>query len=130
MEIEIFTLCDHAQDSAGKLTIVGTFDVIFAGQFPAIHPSCSIAGRLRFSDKEVGAHGFKLKLINESGTDVIPPIEGNVDVKKPEVGHHSTVNFALNLFQLKFDNPGKYSIELYIDGEWRSGLTLNVVKQK
>jgi len=130
MEIEIFTLCDYAQDYVGKLTVVGTFDVIMAANFPAIHPTCSIAGRLRFSEKEVGIHGFKLKLINEKGDDLIQAIEGDIEVKKPEIGNHSAVNFSLNLFQLKFDNPGKYSFELYMDGEWRSGFSLNVIQQK
>jgi len=34
MEIEIFTLCDFAQDNSSKLTVVGTFDSIQSRQFP------------------------------------------------------------------------------------------------
>ena len=34
MEIEIFTLCDYAQDMKGKLVLVGTFDTIFPKQYP------------------------------------------------------------------------------------------------
>ena len=36
MEIEIFTLCDFAQDNSGKLTVVGTFDGINSKQFQTV----------------------------------------------------------------------------------------------
>jgi len=36
MEIEIFTLCDFAQDNNSKLTVVGTFDSIHSKQFPFV----------------------------------------------------------------------------------------------
>ena len=37
-----------------------------------------------------------------------------------------TINFALQINQLKFESAGKYGIELYIDDEWRSGLPLRL----
>jgi hypothetical protein len=124
MEIEIFTLCDYAQDINGKLIVVGTFDLINANSFPSVHPSCAIAGRFRFSDKELGQHSLRIKLIDEKGKDLITPVEGNIQVNKPLAGHYATMNFVLNLSQLKFETQGRYSFELYIDGEWKSGLPL------
>lgn len=124
MEIEIFTLADFAQDNNSKLTIVGTFDSMQSRQFPVQHPACSIACRLRFASKESGTHDFKLRLINTKGTEIIKPIEGNVSIGEPPNGQFSTVNFVINFNQLKFDEPGRYSFELYIDGDWKSGLPL------
>jgi hypothetical protein len=124
MEIEIFTLCDYAQDMKGKFVIVGTFDTIFPSVYPCIHPSCSVALRLRFSDEEQGDHMLKIRIIDSKGNEIIKNIEGKIQVAVPMKGHHSTVNFALQLNQLKFDQAGKYAIELYFDGEWRSGLPL------
>jgi len=80
METEIFTLCDFAQDAGGKLTIVGTFDQIGSQTFPIVHPYCSLACRLRFSEKETGVHDFKLKLVDSTGKNIISPIEGNINV--------------------------------------------------
>lgn len=128
MEIEIFTLCDYAQDYSGKLLVVGTFDVITSQNFPCVHPSCSIAGRLRFSEKEVGPHELKLRLTNSSDLDIVPPIEGQIQINKPEVGNYSTINFAITMGQLKFESAGKYSIQLYIDNDWKSGLTIMLHK--
>lgn len=124
MEIEIFTLADFAQDNNSKLTIVGTFDSIQSRQFPVQHPACSIACRLRFAAKESGQHEFKLRLINAAGKEVIKPIEGDVTIGEVQSRQFSTVNFVINFNQLKFDEPGRYSFELYIDGDWKSGLPL------
>ena len=124
MEIEIFTLADFAQDNNSKLTIVGTFDSIQAKQFPVAHPACTIACRLRFSEKETGQHDFKLRLIDGTGKETIQPIEGNINIAAPPNGQFSTINFVINFNQLKFEKAGRYSFELYLDGDWKSGLPL------
>jgi hypothetical protein len=124
MEIEIFTLSDFAQDNHSKLTIVGTFDSIHAKQFPAVHPACSVACRLRFAAKESGSHDFKIRLIDAEAKELIKPIEGNINIGVPANGQFSSINIVVNFNQLKFEKPGRYSFELLIDGEWKSGLPL------
>jgi adenine specific DNA methylase Mod len=124
MEIEIFTLADFAQDNNSKLTIVGTFDSINSKQFPFVHPACSVATRLRFSVKETGDHDFKLRLIDAEGKEMIQPIEGNINIPAPKNGQITSINVVANFAQMKFETSGRYSFELYIDGEWKSGLPL------
>ena len=124
MEIEIFTLADFAQDNNSKLTIVGTFDSIQAKQFPVQHPACTVACRLRFGIKEVGEHDFKLRLINGAGKELITPIEGNINIGVPPNGQFASINIVVNFNQLKFETAGRFSFELYIDGDWKSGLPL------
>lgn len=126
MEIEIFTLADFAQDNNSKLTIVGTFDTINAPQFPAQHPACSIACRMRFSDKESGTHPFKLRLIDSSGKEIIKPVEGNLNIGPSPNGKIGSVNIVVNFNQLQFPKPERYAFELYIDGDWKTGLPLFV----
>lgn len=128
METEIFTLCDHAQDIAGKMVIVGTFDAINSKQFPCVHPSCSLACRLRFSEKELGRHGFKIRLIDDQGNELIKPLEFELDVQASQLNRYSTVNIPINMEKLQFERPGRYSFELYIDGDWKSGLPLSLIK--
>lgn len=124
MEIEIFTLCDFAQDNNSKLTIVGTFDSINAKQFPVQHPVCAVACRLRFAAKEAGDHDFKLRLIDITGKENIQPITGSINIPEPTNGQVVTINVVANFNQLQFAKPGRYSFELYIDGDWKSGLPL------
>lgn len=124
METEIFTLADFAQDNNSKLTIVGTFDSIMSKQFPTQHPACSIACRLRFAASETGEHNFRLRLIDTAGKEVIKPIDGNITIGAPPNGQFASVNIVINFNQLQFEKPGRYSFELYIDGDWKSGLPL------
>ena len=124
MELEIFTLADFAQDNNSKMTVVGTFDSIHAKQFPVQHPACSVACRVRFAAKESGAHDFKLRLTDSEGKEIIQPITGNITVGAPANGQVATINIIINFAQLKFDKAGRYSFELYMDDEWKSGLPL------
>ena len=124
MEIEIFTLCDFAQDNNSKLTVVGTFDSIHSKQFPFVQANFSVACRLRFSEKETGQHDMRLRFIDGSGGELIKPIEGNMNIAKPLNGQYSAVNLVFNFNQMKFDKAGRYSFELYINDEWESGLPL------
>ncbi|MGQ0739767.1 MAG: DUF6941 family protein [Bacteroidota bacterium] len=124
METEIFTLADFAQDNNSKLTIVGTFDSIHTKQFPAQHPACSIACRLRFAAKEAGEHEFRLRLIDSDGKEIIKPVQGNISIASPANEQFASVNLVINFGNLQFEKPGRYSFELYIDGEWKSGLPL------
>jgi hypothetical protein len=126
MEIEIFTLCDFAQDNNSKLTVVGTFDSIQSKQFPFTQQSFSVACRLRFSEKETGAHDMRLRFTGGDRKEVIKPIEGQMNIVKPLNGQYSAVNLVFNFNQVKFDKPGRYSFELFIDDEWKSGLPLFV----
>lgn len=129
MEIEIFTLSDFAQDNGGRLTIVGTFDQIASKTFPATHPSCSLSCRLRFAAKEAGEHFFRLKLIDSAGNDLVTPIEGNINVNIPAQQQYAGLNIVVNLNQLKFEKPGRYSFELYINNDWKTGLPLTLHQQ-
>lgn len=124
MEIEIFTLCDFAQDNNSKLTVVGTFDSIQSRHFPFVQQSFSVACRLRFSEKETGPHDMRLRFTDGNKEELIKPIEGQMNIAQPKNGQYSAVNLVFNFNQVKFDKPGRYSFELYIDDEWASGLPL------
>ena len=124
MEIEIFTLCDFAQDNNSKLTVVGTFDGIHSKQFPFVQQSFSVACRLRFSEKETGGHDMRLRFTDSKGNELIKPIEGQMNIAQPRNGQYSAVNLVFNFNQVKFEKAGRHSFELYIDDEWTSGLPL------
>src|SRR5678816_2160053 len=94
MEIEIFTLCDFAQDNSGKLTVVGTFDGIYSKQFPFVQANFSVACRLRFSEKEAGAHDMRLRFTDGDKQEFIKPIEGQINIAKPQNGQYSAVNLV------------------------------------
>lgn len=125
MEIEVFTLCDAATDSRGKLNILGTFDSIYASGFPMVFPRCSIALRLRYAVIEEGEHAVKITMRDQEGKDVIPPMEGSFHLKVMPERFSAAANLVLNLERLRIPQPGEYLIELSIDGDRLRTLPLN-----
>jgi len=125
MELEIFTLADHAQDAAGKLFISGTFDTVHCKGFPFVLPAACLVLRLRFSAKETGAHEIILRSTDPNGKQLLEPARVQLEVPQPAPGaDYSAINLPINIHQLKLDAPGMYSFELFINDDWKSGIRL------
>jgi hypothetical protein len=126
MNIQIAVLCDAATDYGGKLNILGTFDTILTSQLPAVHPQCSIALRIGFSKIEEGSHKLKINFVDEDGKLVMPSIDIPVDAAVPNELNFLVRNFVINIQQLKFENPGQYSIDVAMDGRHETSIPLLV----
>ena len=112
MNIQVAVLCDAATDDNGKLNLLGAFDTIFTQQLPAIHPQCSIALRVTFGHEDEGDRNLRLNFVDADGRAIMPPIDIPVKVSLPGDSHFGTRNFIVNIQQLKFDNPGLYSMDV------------------
>jgi len=130
MKVELFVLCDAAADYDGKLSILGTFDTIWAKQVPAVHPQCAIALRARFSRIEEGDHMVRINIVDEDGKAVVPSLEAGVHVKFPERPSAVSVNMIFNIQGLKINAYGEYSIDLAIDGRHEASLPLYINRMK
>jgi len=127
MNIQLAVLCDAATDDNGKLNLLGAFDTIYTQQLPAVHPQCSIALRVTFSSDDEGKHQLQLNFVDADGHSIMvnfPPIP--VEVALPEDMHFGTRNFIVNLQQMKFENPGLYSIDISLDGQPQTSIPLLV----
>lgn len=126
MDIEVFTLCDAATDSGGKLNLLGAFDSIFTKSLPAVHPQCAIALRLRFSRIEAGKHKIKISLIDADGKPVVPPFDAEMNVAFKGGEASLAANVIMNLQRLQVREEGEYSIDLAIDGRHEKSVPLLV----
>lgn len=126
MTIQLAVLCDAATDYNGKLNILGTFDTIFAQQFPASHPQCSVALRVAFTKMEEGNHTLKINFVDEDGQSIMPSVDIPVDVILPGDSTFISRNFVLNIQQLKFETAGLYAIEIAADGRHEASIPLAV----
>lgn len=114
MKIEIFTLCDFAQENSGKLTIVGTFDTIVAREFPCSHPSVYIVVRLRFDLWEFGKHTFRIEARDLDGEALTVPVSGGMEVRG--VGNATAVSHIIfNVSNIRFRASGMASFTLFLD---------------
>jgi hypothetical protein len=126
MNIQVAVLCDAATDDNGKLNLLGAFDTIYTQQLPAVHPQCSVALRVTFGHEDEGAHKVRLHFVDADGRSIMPGIDIPVDVALPGDSHFGTRNFIVNIQQLKFDNPGLYSMDVSLDGRPQASIPLLV----
>ena len=116
MRVEIFTLCDFAQESGGKLTIVGTFDTIIARNFPCIHPQLSVVIRLRFDLLEFKTHSFKIEARGLNDELSMEPVNGKLQVSS--AGNATAVShLVFSIGNLKFRSSGIVNFVLFMDGK-------------
>lgn len=127
MNIQAAVLCDAATDDNGKLNLLGAFDTIYTPALPAVHPQCSIALRVTFFGGDEGKHSLRLNFVDADGHSIMPDFEPiPVEVVLPEDMHFGTRNFIVNIQQLKFEEPGLYSIDVTLDDQPLASIPLLV----
>jgi len=115
MVTEVFVMCDGANDSHGKLNILGAFDMIVAGEFPFVHPHCTIALRLRYDRTDGQESTIRLVLQNAAGDAVLTSIDTTVK-RAAAANPTASANLIVNINALRFEKPDDYSIMLQVDG--------------
>jgi len=127
MHIQVAVLCDAATEDHGKLNLLGAFDTIYTQQLPAVHPQCSIALRVTFGSEDEGAHTLKVNFVDADGRSIMPNlIQIPLEVTLPEDTLFGTRNFIVNFQQLRFENPGLYSVDISLDDRPQASIPLLV----
>lgn len=119
MFVDIFTLCESAQEYEGKLVIVGTFNRIIAGNFPVAYPEIAIVARIGFSKEEKGMHHLELS-IKKEGEDIylMNPAKMDADNSNAQ-DDHTFINLIFKGNNIAIPSPGTYKVILSIDGQVR-----------
>lgn len=126
MNIENFTISDHADNNNGKLSIMGMFDRIDSVSFPAQHAHCCLALRLRFQRSEEGVHKLRIMLVDADGKAQLPPFEPDINASIPEGFDTGTANLVLNINGLPVQRPGNLYWDLVLDGQLAARLPMYV----
>jgi hypothetical protein len=121
VEITVATLCDSAADYNGKLCMLGSFDTIFAAQYPCHHAQCSVAVRLLLRDEDVGPHAIRVVFIGPDGHPLIP-LENlpaiNFQVSPmPANVFFASHNVVINFQGLPAPAPGQCEIRISVDNQ-------------
>ena len=115
MNVELFALCDYAQEEGGKLSILGLFDTLCAQEFPATHPLFCVAARLRFPVYELGSHEIRFAIRDAEGRDLLPPFEGSISVDGIGIDSAAS-NIALRLANVPLPGESSWRAILFVDG--------------
>ena len=127
MKVDIFTLCDSAQEYGGKLIIIGTFNSIYAKEFPTLHPEFALVARVVFSEDEKGVHNIDFS-IKKNGEEVyIMPLGQMTADTTSTKGKDAIINVVVKGNNIPIPSAGTYVVTLKVDDKvWESDL--HVVK--
>ena len=104
--------CDgvHIDPASGKHTILGVFSNIKARAFPVVHPY--MVWFLTLTDVQPGVHKIKMSM----GLDPINPAELLHREFESQSPLHR-INLINELRNLRFEQPGDYSIVIEVDDD-------------
>ncbi len=116
-------LCDTVirEQGTNKLSLIGTFNGIFANNFPCTHPSLCVYIAITEGRGRVQC---KLRMIGLDDNDMIFDLPGQIEFGGPA----SVGELVFQLQQIRFPKPGVYSIEFWTGSELLASRKLNVQK--
>jgi hypothetical protein len=116
LEIAFAVVADDARiDRQGKLSVLGIFEHVWAGDFPALHRGAHLVVKVRGRRTEIGVHALRIRFVQEGGT-VLVEGEGTVQFGEPPAGVTSIEATAVLAFDLPLPAPGRYGFEVELDG--------------
>ena len=128
MEIDLALLADAATvDASGKLNILGIFDRLNAKTFPAQHGRIALVLRFRAGMPDAGRHKIHIRLTDPEGQELVG-VDGDIQIGAGKFAADSGVRVpqVLNLDGIRFEKPGRYTVDVKIDGEHHVSLPLTV----
>jgi hypothetical protein len=126
MDVRFAVLADAAETAPdGKLSVIGIFNQISAGRFPAEHHDAVLVAVLEAHASEAGRHELHVLFVDEDGTLVL---EARVEVAVPEPAEAlrpAISNVILPIPTLPLPATGTYSFDILLDGTYAAGVRLD-----
>lgn len=106
-------ICDSVirDETTKKMSLIGLFNRIQTRTFPTVHPSLHVYVSLTNGHK---VYEGELRFVNEKDSSVLFTAKGKVPFQNPL--QNVELNFAIR--NLKFNEPGNFSVEFYCDGKF------------
>lgn len=134
MRLTTFMLADHAEAVNGKLYVTGgSWNQIFAGNFPARHGHLSVAMAIQVPWTATNEkHSLGVDVVDADAASIVPAkLGGQFEVGRPpgwRPGDDNTVVAVFNLEGLTFPKEGQYSFVVRVDDAELGRLGVRLVK--
>lgn len=126
MKTILKAVCDKAFYSDNRqLNLIGIFDRITAGKFPAVHPFMSAAFTLVREEGKSGdkmEYNYYVDVTDSSGNRIF---DNSREQNKLAIGENGKGNLIVNIIGLNFPKDDTYSVNLHI-GEFVDSVTFQV----
>jgi hypothetical protein len=126
MHISFAVFADGANLSQeGKLNVLGVFDALAVGGFPAVHPRTHFVVRLKGTLDDAGAHRLSFSWVNPGG-EVLWSSDGELNVAAgPNPGFEMDLPI-IAVIDLPLNQAGLYEMQVSLDGTLVSEVRLHV----
>jgi len=128
MKLEMFCLCEAANESQGRLNLLGVFDKIYAKSLPAVHPRMVAVARIRHQETADSSHSVVLTIQPPSKHEPVAELEVNAQFRKAGPEGWSVSQLILAIERLRLDEEGAYTVQLSMDGDPVSTIPLFIQK--
>lgn len=116
MQVAFALFADCANLSQeGKLNILGVFDALQVGAFPAVHPRAHLILHLKGTAEDSGGHSLSLRWGSPSGEELWEST-GELEVGTPHPGSGEMDLPIIAQIDLPMDGPGTYHLTAVLDG--------------
>jgi hypothetical protein len=116
LRLDFAVLADYALiDQQGKLSVMGIFQHVWVGNFPAVHPRTHLVIRVRGRRTEIGSHAIRIRFVDADNTELLGG-EGSVQFSEPAAGVTEVEAGAVLVFDVPLPQPGSYAFEITLDG--------------
>jgi hypothetical protein len=126
LRIELFVMCETAQEFEGRLNLLGTFESIKVQDVPLVLPLLTVAIRLRFWSDEEGMHRCSLRLIDADGQPMFEPLDTTFMVRPVDANPSGITNIIAKLQNVPFERSGEYGMDLYLDDNLEASLPFRI----
>lgn len=125
MNVDSFLISDYADETNGKLIIIGTFDTIYVPQFPHVHPLMAFSMVIHGHRDEAGREiSLEIKVLDQdrkqigliNGSGALPTAAA------PGLPLRSVL--AGRIHGIPFQKEGAYAFEVYLNGTYHAGAVL------
>lgn len=110
MKVNYLVVCDGALRTAGKLNILGLFNIVNVRKLPAQHPFLALVAEI---NAEPGEHEFFFQFKSSTGEDLAPPTPKG----KLKVGEIGLAEVVAELRNFPITKAGFLSVQLVSDGQ-------------
>ena len=126
MHVSFALFADAANLSQeGKLNILGVFDAVHVGQFPALHPRATFVVRLKGNPADVGSHEMTFRWINPRGNELWSS-SAQLDIQAAPNQSGEMDMPVLIQVDLPLDVIGDYAMVVELDGTRHGEAILHV----
>lgn len=126
MHISFAVFADGANLSQeGKLNVLGVFDALAVGGFPAVHPRTHFVVRLKGTAEDTGAHRLSFTWLNPAG-EILWSSDGELNVTPGPNPAFEMDLPIIAVIDLPLNQAGPYSMQVALDGDLTAEVHLHV----